>query len=140
MMLKMQSLLKRSKALLTVLLLAGVISSCQHAPKAPVIRLYIHDQQAGVAKCSRSDRKACDPVLIELTANWFMLPPSEWEKVQNYVDLLVCKIEGGCKDATGVNLASVSITPEDLKQFSKLLRDLRKNLESQRTDNEHKEL
>lgn len=121
-----------------VLLLVSV-TSCAQAPKPPVVDFYLHDAPQSVAYCSRSNHEKCDSVKIEDTDNWFLFPPEQLEKIQNYIDLLVCIIEGGCKDAqSGVLSTSVSLSPEDLRKISKLMRDLRTNLERQRNDNGNK--
>lgn len=84
--------------LLIKLLVALVVSSCvSKAPKPPTIDIYIHDQVNAVAYGANSDGEVLRPVAMAQTDNWFMFSPQSWESVQNYVDLLICIIDGGCK-------------------------------------------
>lgn len=126
--------------LLVGLLLAGAsLSGCaSSAPKPPALNLYIHDASHGVAYGSSSDGQALKPVSMKDTDNWYLLPPQEWQKVQDYVDLLTCVLDGGCKG--GPPTSMVSITAQDLKQVSKKLKQFRHRIEFQRINNGNSDL
>lgn len=116
-----------------MLLLAGAVTSCAHkAPKPPVIRLYLNDAESGLAYCSRSDGHRCPSVNIGNTDKWYLLQPDDWQSVQDYVDLLVCIVDGSCKGQMSPN--SVSVRAEDLKTFSHELKKIKQSLEIQRNE------
>jgi hypothetical protein len=88
------------------------------APPPPVITIDLHDAPNGVTKCASSDGKKCPGTPIAETDNWIMLRPREWQKVQNYNDLLVCIIAGGCKETKG----SRELTVKDLQNYVQSLK------------------
>lgn len=141
---KKQRLPKIIKMLLTALLIAGAVGSSgcgTKAPKPPPIDLYIHDVNADLARGATSAGVRLEPVAMALTGGWFMLPPEEFEKVMNYLDLLVCKLDGGCKSADSAELQSVSVRAEDLREFKRKVLSIRKMLANhQRTGNGIEEL
>lgn len=108
-------------------LLVGVANSrCAHmAPAPPVIRIHIHDQGTGFARCATSEGIKCEPTPMSLTGGWFMFEPSEWQKVQGYADLLICIIEGGCKAEATVLGISIDEAKRRLSVLKKTLNDLR---------------
>lgn len=83
-----------------MLLLVGLIaSSCTtNAPKPPRIKLYLHYAPLQKALCSDSETGTCKAVDIANTDKWFMLPPSEYQKLQDYIDLLSCVIDNACQN------------------------------------------
>lgn len=76
-----------------------VLASCStSAPKPPEIELYLHNGPRGVAICSNSNTGKCPAVSIDQTDRWFMLKPQDFKEIQDYIDLLVCKLNGACQD------------------------------------------
>jgi hypothetical protein len=79
-------------------MLGAASSGCvSKAPRPPALDIYIHDSANSVAYGKNSEGAVLEPISIKETDNWFMFSPRSWESVQNYVDLLVCIIDGGCK-------------------------------------------
>ena len=109
-------------------LLVGVsTSSCvSHPPAPPVVTFYIHDLENHKALCASSDGKECPAVDISNTANWWLLPPNEMQKIQDYVDLLYCIAEGGCQSEAQV----MGISRQDAKYRYTLLKRTMKRLKA----------
>lgn len=124
------------------LLAVSAISSCSSkAPKPPVIEFGIHDLPKSQMLCARTNQTKCDPIPMAKTDNYIMLHPAYWEMTQNYIDNLICVIDGGCsasvlsQDSSSTREWIENVDPlEEAKLFSRkmkrvysTLRTLRKN-------------
>lgn len=115
-------LLKKSKMLLIML-----VVGCANKPAPPEINLYLHDQPRATALCTHMGT-ACPAVPMEKTDNWFMLRPEDWQKEMDYIDLLICKLNGGCGNSTPT---SAPVSGKDLEAFRLRMKSMDKSLHSQ---------
>lgn len=115
-----------------MLLIVGVATSCvSRAPKPPVVEFYLNDVPAGVAYCSSSNGVMCAPVRLSDTDGWYSLKPEGVQAIQDYVDTLVCIIDGGCQSQQEYGIESAS--KKDLRAYAERFKDLRDNLEWQKS-------
>ena len=111
---------------LLILVAAIVLSSCSTLPPPPDINLYMHHARSGIVFCSRvRDGKPCGSVMIAETHKWFMLTPSGWRDLNNYIDDLIRRLES--RHLSG-NDSSVAVTANDLRRFKAALLNARKGL------------
>lgn len=123
------------------MLLVGTASvSCStipNAPAPPTIELYMHDRSAGLARCAKSDGGKCPAKPMAETHKYFMLSPADWKKNQNYIDTLICLVEGGgigCKSIdveNSVDEVEKSGPSSDLRRVRDSLRRMEARLKSQ---------
>lgn len=77
-------------------LISAGIGCKSKAPRSPEIPMYLHDREGDQALCSFGGTP-CPAVPMSGTRNWIMFKPEGWEAWQNYIDLLVCRLNGGCE-------------------------------------------
>ena len=134
--LKTLRLKQSGKLLLIGLVGVLVLTSCSSLPPAPEINLYLHDEPRSQALCSNSFGKKCDKIPIKETDKFFMLRPRDWEKIENYIDLLACKAQGGCQSVSvktsDVTKVSNFAYYDDLNDIKKRIEKIRVSLYSQR--------
>lgn len=114
---KMQRLLKKSRLLLISYLAATAVTSCtSRAPKPPEIELGMIDIRTpfenSVVLCSKAG-SSCPSVPLKMADSYITVSPAMWEKQQNYIDLLVCVIDGGC-GASGYSAMASSLDSGNL--------------------------
>lgn len=139
-MLKLKKSVKRPWI---VLLTSLVLASCASVPPAPNVNLYHHDFPRAQALCSNSKGEKCDKLLLAQTDKFYMLSPKDWEKIQNYIDLLACRIRGGCQSGTmnsmGVKVSSSFFDySDDVVAVKRRLQKIDKTLKDQRLVEETK--
>lgn len=105
------------------------------APKPPNINFYLHDFPRAQALCATSEGKQCPKKLLAETDKYIMLEPRHWTAIQNYIDLLVCVAEGGCRGQT-VRVKSemnsqVTSTADELKKISMKFKEIDQALKRQ---------
>lgn len=107
--------------LLLMLVASSILSGCASGlPKPPSIELYMHHQPSGIVFCSR-DGKTCPSVRIEQTNKWYMLKPSAWRDLNNYIDELIRRLEAKNFDGS----SGVSVTANDLRRLKAHLQKIR---------------
>lgn len=109
-----------------MLLTSLVISCVSKAPKPPAVEFYLHDLPRGVALCSPSDGGICPAVPMSVTDGWYMLKPRGVQAIQDYIDELVCIIDGGCQGA------GIESNKKSLKEYAEDFRYIQIDLESKR--------
>lgn len=124
---------KKNKLHLTLLSLIFT-SSCASVPKPPDFYLYMHDQPRAQALCSDSDAKPCPAVPMEQTDKWLMLTPEAWQALNNYLDLLVCKLKGGTctKGPNDSTSSEVKINADDVLKIQRQLQWMEYQLRTQK--------
>lgn len=125
----MQKLAKNAKRLSMLLLVSAAagLSGCQTISKQipgakppPVIKIYSHYLAEDVALCSRTDGASCPALPMEKTDKFYMISETDWRRQEDYIDDLICILNGGCGS---------SIQPAAVRSSSPLLKDLQ-NLRS----------
>lgn len=134
----MLSLKKSVKRPLIVLLTSLVLASCANVPPAPNINLYMNDLPRAQALCSNSKGDKCNKVLLSETDKFIMLRPKDWQALENYIDLLICRLRGGCQSSTvssmGVKTSNFFVDySEDAVKIKKTIQKINKTLKDQRT-------
>ncbi len=73
---------------------------------------------------------------MSLTNNWYMLKPSDFKKIQDYIDYLTCVAHGGCQNKNS-KLSPQDINMQDAgmaaNQLSYSLSKIKESLQSQRS-------
>jgi hypothetical protein len=133
---------------LTVLAASLVLTSCQSLPPSPDINLYSMDYPRAQALCSNSKGVKCDKVFIAATDKFYMLSPKDWEKLQNYIDKLICVARGGCKTSYSLAMTEPPRAPlmgakfidysQDVIKVKTQLQKIDKTLKTQRLEAEAK--
>lgn len=113
------------------------LTSCAgKAPKPPYIQLHMHDISKEIALCTDSNGDECPPTDMSKTDKWFMLHPKYFQAIQDYIDLLVCKLNGGCASVLAQDFETMSVMNEQeqletLAQAKKRMNRIKNNLKGQ---------
>lgn len=99
------------------------------------IEVYVHHQPSGIGKCARTDKQPCNEIRMSDTNGYTFFSPSGIETILNYLDLLKCKIEGGCKNVMSAGSSKknkgVRVTPKDIEKIKKQIEQVQSDLDEQ---------
>jgi hypothetical protein len=119
--LKMLKLLKKSKKLWISSLVVLVVGCSSKAPKPPVVDFGMHDVSTGIMLCARSNGAGCPSKPMSQTDGYIMFSPQDYQKVQNYIDTLICQVDGGCGGT--MQIQSSDLDPvEEARLFSQRMK------------------
>lgn len=105
-------------------------------PQPPPVNIYMHDTDSDSALCSDSNAHTCAAVPIRSTDKWIMFTPQGFQSLENYIDLLVCKLNDACTgmmSAQSTEKKTIKLNEQDLKQARKQIDRIKNTLKRQRS-------